>query len=238
MTEGKKISTLIIVLLAMQISPTCSSPATLRGGLLYAEATPHRAIYINQNKFTITRKADTAFMQSGTQLNRDITRLYSDHCERIKKGLGDAIKPLEDEDPQLGQDKQGRAITQPPLTLQTKEETKRYIVSPMSHHIIHAPSVCLQLDARLPEIRTLLQKEHLRQTALQYNISIAYAGIEFEAKGPHFRYISDKVDARIGSPFGNEVQYGGDFTDGTHKGDWERDAWVTKQAASRSKSVV
>ena len=98
MTEGKKISTLIIVLLAMQISPTCSSPATLRGGLLYAEATPHRAIYINQNKFTITRKANTAFMQSGTQLNRDITRLYSDHCEKIKKGLGDAIKPLEEED--------------------------------------------------------------------------------------------------------------------------------------------
>jgi hypothetical protein len=77
-----------------------------------------------------------------------------------------------------------------------------------------------------------LQKEHLRQTALQNNISMAYAGIELETKGPHFRYISDKVDARIGSPFGNEVQYGGDFTDGTHKGDWERDAWVTKQAAS------
>ena len=231
MTEGKKISTLIIVLLAMQISPTCSSPATLRGGLLYAEATPHRAIYINQNKFTTTRKANTAFMQSGTQLNRDITRLYSDHCEKIKKGLGDAIKPLEDEEPQLGQDGHGRATTQPPLTAtKTKDETKRYLVSPLSHHIMHAPSVCLDMDARLPEIRTSNQKEQLRQTAIHFNVSLIYAGIEFENKGPLFQYISDKVNARSGSPFGTEMEYGGDFLDATHKGTWERSNWITKQA--------
>ena len=26
------------------------------------------------------------------------------------------------------------------------------------------------------------------------------------------------------------MEYGGDFTDATHKGDWERSNWITKQA--------
>ena len=44
--------------------------------------------------------------------------------------------------------------------------------------------------------------------------------------------MSDKLNASTDNPFGYSVQYGGDFEGATHKGDWERDSWITREAKS------
>ena len=81
--EGKKFLTLSLLLYILLLKVQ-ASPATLRGGLLYADSVSPRAIYINQHRFTVTRKADTAFIQKGTQLNRDLTNLYGKFVTELR----------------------------------------------------------------------------------------------------------------------------------------------------------
>ena len=83
---GKKLISLFILLLLIEkIHP---SPTILRGGLLYTEASPNQAIYINQNTLPITRKIDSKTLASALDLQSELVELYSNHCDRIAKEIG------------------------------------------------------------------------------------------------------------------------------------------------------
>ena len=140
--EGKlNIFGILLIQLLLHTTLSYSSPATLRGGLLYAEAVSTRAIYVNQNTFTVTRRANTAFMQTGAQSSRDITRLYTAHCNRIKEGLRNVVKPLENIDSSLENIELATTTASSTDNMKT-EDTKRYIVAPEQHAVLHAPNVC------------------------------------------------------------------------------------------------
>ena len=227
--EGKlNIFGILLILLLLHTTLSYSSPATLRGGLLYAEAVSTRAIYVNQNTFTVTRRANTAFMQTGAQSSRDITRLYTTHCNRIKEGLRNVVKPLENIDSSL--ENTELATTTAPSTDNMKtEDTKRYIVAPETHSVLHAPNVCHQIQARLPEIRSIEEREKLRTFAIQQGVKTILAGIKYDPIGPLFRFISDQANARWISPFNDKMEYGGTYHE-DHTGQWEWDKWLRHEA--------
>ena len=68
---------------------TVTSPAILRGGLIYADALTNQAIYAKHNVLPITIKLDSG------RLITDLDKLYSKHCNRIAIYLENATHPLD-----------------------------------------------------------------------------------------------------------------------------------------------
>ena len=89
---GKRVTTLLLFLLFIQYIHT--SPTTLRGGLLYTEATSNQAIFINQNMLPITRQIDSTALASGIEIQKDLVKLYANHCDRVALSLEGKAHPL------------------------------------------------------------------------------------------------------------------------------------------------
>ena len=90
---GKRLIIFLIFLFLMKNIQ--SSPTTLRGGLLYTEASPNQAIFINQNMLPITRQIDSTALASGIGIQKDLDRLYTNHCDRVALSLEGKSHPLE-----------------------------------------------------------------------------------------------------------------------------------------------
>ena len=198
---GKKFLSLFILLLLLEKAHP--SPTILRGGLLYTEASPNQAIYINQNTLPITRKIDSTTLASALELQSELVNLYSNHCDRIAKEVGKRSHPM--------------VTTQKPIEIPNwsilKTSLIQFFVTPTQHNLANAGSICKQLNASLPEIRTDAQKEIVRKLANENKIEHIYSGIFYDQATRTFRYQSDHRNLGRDTPFGPNMVYGGDYKD-------------------------
>ena len=142
---GKKFLSLFILLLL--IEKAHPSPTILRGGLLYTEASPNQAIYINQNTLPITRKIDSEMLASAIDLQKELDKLYSNHCDRIAISIEKKSHPMATANPN------------PPEVIKYKVlPYERFFITETQHSLANAGAICKNLNASLPEIRTDSQK--------------------------------------------------------------------------------
>ena len=176
------------------------SPVTSKGGLMFTEAVSNQAMYLNPNTFTVTRQADTSILNSGTQYSRDITMSHHLHCQHINNIINDYNV--------YRNFTASTTTTPPPHRL---APTTEFIIAPLRNTLFHASSVCKTINARNPEIRTVAQRENLRQIAIDNNITLIYSGITFDPTGPIYKFRSNNEDAMTSSTFGKLITYGGDY---------------------------
>ena len=201
-----------------------SSPTTLRGGLLYTEASPNQAIFINQNMLPITRQIDSTALASGIELQKDLDKLYANHCDRVALSLEGKAHPFE----LSGNSEYPTQEMNVTLHFE-KRPHMTYFSPPSIVTLAEAAHICTTYNGTLPEIRTEQQKEQLRILANREKISNIYSGIIYDQETRTFRYKSDMKSIND-VPLGNKITYGGDYNTWDYQGDYCNDPTLHSMA--------
>ena len=170
------------------------SPSKLRGGLVYSEEHGQGPIYLNPQTYTLTRNVDTSTLVSYMSFIDSFVKLYEGQCDTTTKKNEEtktAIKKNED------------IISN---FIPRKEIYVINTVMPMHEHAYH----CKRAGGRLPEIRSIEEKEDVRKMATMYGIKRFAAGIEFNVYSGRFQFLSDGLDVKHNSPF-PDMEYGGNY---------------------------
>ena len=219
MNSGKKIFrifTFSFFLISLQNLIASQSPSVLKGGLVYSEESSLGPIYLNRDHVNFIRTIDTSALQKSAQAIKDFTTLYHTFCNKV----GNHITPFD----------------APVSSSKDDEQTKtdEIVFSPVKYLLKEGLQVCKSMGARLPEIRDRDSYNELRFIAIRKSIKKFRAGIYYDTGTKTFRYYSDEKPANhdIGkSPFVH-MTYGGEWTDGKYKANWEQDKTLVGMATN------
>ena len=213
MSTGKPQFYTFIIFIALSSSYTSNlSPSVLRGGLVYSEESSLGPVYLNRDYVSFIRVVDTSILEKSAQTTRDFTTLYHTLC----RSINNHVTPFDKTSKQ-----------------KANKATDEIIFSPVKYHIKEGKQVCKNMGAKLPEIRNEATLNKFRFAAISKKIVKFPAGIYFDTTTKTFRYDSDHTPANYNqgnSPF-KTLQYGGAWTDGDYRGEWEYDSAIVRQGA-------
>ena len=213
MTSGKPQFNIFLFFIVLSSSYTSNlSPSVLRGGLVYSEESSLGPVYLNRDYVSFIRAVDTSILERAAQTTRDYTTLYHTLC----RSINNYVTPF-DVTPKKQKEKEPDEIT----------------FSPVKYLIKEGKQVCKNMGAKLPEIRDEPSRNTIRFAAIRKNITKFPAGVYFDSTTKTFRYESDHTPANYhqgNSPF-RKIHYGGIWTDGDYKGDWEHESAIVNQGS-------
>jgi hypothetical protein len=187
------------------------NPSIQKGGIIYNEEYVQGPTYVNQQLYTLHRKADTSTLVQAVKFTQTLATQYETLCRETSNQVSSHEVRL--------------STPAPPTPEKSDERLWKVVVSRGEHRVLDAPGICSGLNARLPEIRTVSDREYIRLEMIKAGVDICYAGVTYDTKGKVFQYNSDGANARTNSPFGY-LQYGCDYGGSTNVYDWEWNHWV------------
>jgi hypothetical protein len=212
--EGKGKTKLLFFLFLFFFIRCCSTqvnPSIQKGGIIYNEEYVQGPTYVNQQLYTLHRKADTSTLVQAVKFTQTLATQYETLCRETSSQVSSHEVRL--------------STPAPPPPEKSDERSWKVVISTGEHRVLDAPGICSGLNARLPEIRTVSDREYIRLEMIKAGVDICYAGVTYDTKGKVFRYNSDGANARTNSPF-EYLQYGCDYGGSTNVHDWEWNHWV------------
>ncbi len=213
--EGKVKPTILFFTLCFFFFIHCCStqvnPSIQKGGIIYNEEYVQGPTYVNQQHYTLHRKADTSTLVQAVKFTRTLATQYETLCRETSHQVSSQEVQL--------------ATPAPATPEKSVERSWEVVVSTGEHRVLDAPGICSGLGGRLPEIRTVDDREYIRLEMIKAGIDICYAGVTYDSKGKIFRFNSDGANARTNSPF-PYLQYGCNWGDANNAADWEWNHWV------------
>ena len=171
-----------------------------RAGLLFEETGTY---VVNGNSILYRRNTNTSSLIKAATHTADMTLLYNQLCNNIKK----LLQP------------------QPKVEVQVIVPQITYKPTPYKYARKDAKRACKLMGGRLPEIRGEQSKKDVAMAMLLNDIQSAVAGIRFDKQADHHRYLSD--DSFMGLGMFPNPQYGGYYTDSYYKATSWTDSWIT-----------
>ena len=207
-----KFKFLLIFIFIFHLSNTLS-PSNLKGGLVYSEEYEQGPIYLNPQSYTVTRDIDTSSLERFVQFTTSFADLYESQCSTTEKRFEKVSEELKNE-----QDKANKF-----------QEKRTYFVVLWKLPLYQAEFACKVHDGVMPEIRSVNDREEIRQLAIAWNLTQVAAGIKYHTETGKFRYMSDHKDVMLENPF-PWMEYGGSYGAVYHRGPFHNDPIIRGMA--------